>query len=108
MEAIIEKAKILLDMATVFDKDEILQTLLELVDSEIAEYCGLASIDSANINMSNLRVQMLVFKYQRLGQETIQSHNYSGISETFLTSYPQNILTILDSFKKNNNRLRLL
>ena len=108
MEAIIKKAKILLDMATINDKDDLLLTLLELVDSEIAEYCGLASIDSANANMTNLRVQMLVIKYQRLGQETIQSHNYSGISETFLTSYPLNILTLLDSFKKNNNRLRLL
>ena len=108
MEAIIKKAKILLDMATINDKDDLLLTLLELVDSEIAEYCGLASIDSANANMTNLRVQMLVIKYQRLGQETIQSHNYSGISETVLTSYPLNILTLLDSFKKNNNRLRLL
>lgn len=108
MEAIIDKAKLLLDMADNYDKDDLFQAILELVDSEIVEYCGLASIDSANINMSNLRVQMLVIKYQRLGQETIQSHNYSGISETFLTSYPQHIFTVLDSFKKSNNRLRLL
>jgi len=109
MGAIIRKAKILLNMATTDNsKDEVLRTLLELVDSEIAEYCGLASMDSASDNMDNLRVQMLVIKYQRLGQETIQAHNYSGVSETFLTSYPQNILTLLDSFKKQSNRLRLL
>lgn len=109
MEAIIRKAKILLNIAITDDsKDEILNTLLELVNGEIIEYCGLASTDSILSNMESLQVQMLVIKYQRLGQETLQGHNYSGVSETFLTSYPQYILTLLDSFKKQNKRVRLL
>lgn len=109
MGAILRKAKILLNIAANDNsKDEVLKTLLELVDSEIAEYCGLASMDSASDNMDNLRVQMLVIKYQRLGQETIQSHNYSGVSETFLSSYPKHILILLDSFKKQKRKVRLL
>lgn len=107
MEAIIRKAKILLNI-TDNSKDEVLNTLLELVNGEIVEYCGLASTDSILPNMESLQVQMLVIKYQRLGQETLQGHNYSGISETFLTSYPKNILTLLDSFKKQKRKVRLL
>ena len=109
MEAIIRKAKILLNIAANDNsKDEVLSTLLELVNGEIIEYCGLASTDSILPNMESLQVQMLVIKYQRLGQETIQSHNYSGVSETFLSSYPKNILILLDSFKKQKRKVRLL
>lgn len=107
MEAIIRKAKILLNISD-NSKDEVLNTLLELVNGEIVEYCGLASTDSISLNMESLQVQMLVIKYQRLGQETLQGHNYSGISETFITSYPKNILLLLESFKKQKRKLRLL
>lgn len=94
MEAI-EKAKILLGL-TDFSEDTKLETLLELIEEEILEYTYLDSI--ATISVS-LLTKMLVFKYNKLNQEHINSNNFEGVSESYITDYPKDIIKSLDSYK---------
>ena len=51
---------------------------------------------------------MLNFKYSRKGTETLASYNYSGVSETFLEGYPEDIKQSLESLKKTNKKARFI
>lgn len=81
------------------DEDEYLKvsTLAELVEAEILEYTRLETI--ASISQS-LFVKMLMYKYQKLGNEAIQSQSYEGVSESYQASYPDDIITSLNFYRK--------
>lgn len=99
-----------LDKSTVIDKvktlqnikddkkDDILDILYDIVIDEIKEIVGDIIIEP---KLQSLVLKMLNFKYSRQGTETLTSYNYSGVSETFLEGYPEDIRLSLERLKPN-------
>ena len=79
-------------------KDDILDILYDMVIDEIKEVIGDIVIES---KLQSLVLKMLNFKYSRQGTETLASYNYSGVSETFLEGYPEDIRLSLERLKPN-------
>lgn len=102
---VIDKVKILQNIKD-DKKDDILDILYDMVIDEIKEIIGDIVIES---KLQSLVVKMLNFKYSRQGTETLSSYNYSGVSESFLEGYPEDIRLSLKRLKqKNANRARFI
>lgn len=102
---VIEKVKLLQGIKD-YNKDEVLEIFFDIVLDEIREFIGF-DIALEKISQS-LLVKMLNFKYSRQGTETLASYNYSGVSETFLEGYPEDIKQSLESLKKTNKKARFI
>lgn len=90
----IPKLKLLLNT----DDDELLQALIEIVESEFKDYCNRDDIPTAaeTVVLNMVRVQ-----YARLDSQGLTSQTVSGVSEHFDGSfYPANILQGLNRFRK--------
>ena len=91
----IEKIKLLLGL-TNNDKDEVLNILIEQAIDEATLYTHndcLAELDTSII-------QMVVYKYNRLGFEGVDSEGYSGVSFNYSTDYPDSIIRSLRAKRK--------
>lgn len=91
----IEKIKLLLGL-TDSDKDELLQILIEQAIDE-------ATLFTHNDDLSELGtsiIQMVVYKYNRLGSEGVDSEGYSGVSFNYSTDYPDSIMRSLRAKRK--------
>lgn len=95
---VIQKVKLLQGIKD-DNKDEVLEIFFDIVLDEIREFIGF-DIALEKISQS-LLVKMLNFKYSRQGTETLTSYNYSGVSETFLEGYPEDIRLSLERLKPN-------
>lgn len=107
-QEVINKVKLLQGIKDA-GKDEVLNLFFDLVIDEIKEYIGV-EIALEKISIS-LIIKMLNFKYSRSGTETLSSYNYSGVSETFLQGYPEDILISLNSLKRlysNSKKVRFI
>lgn len=105
LEEVIQKVKLLQGIKD-NNKDEVLEIFFDIVLDEIIEFIGF-DIALEKISQS-LLVKMLNFKYSRQGTETLASYNYSGVSETFLEGYPEDIKQSLESLKKTNKKARFI
>lgn len=91
----LEKIKILLGIMT-DDKDELLQLLINSATTEAQEYTN-------NTNTSQLSAaitKMVIYDYNRLGTEGLESEGYSGVTYHYATDYPESVLRLLKSAKK--------
>ena len=104
-DQVIEKVKILQSIKD-NNKDEVLEIFFDIVIDEIREFIGF-DITLEKISQS-LLVKMLNYKYSRQGTETLSSYNYSGVSETFLEGYPEDIKQSLESLKKINKKAKFI
>nr|DAT70848.1 MAG TPA: Head Tail Connector Protein [Caudoviricetes sp.] len=50
--------------------------------------------------MSSTIISMVVYKYNRLGTEGLDSEGYSGVSFGYSTDYPESIMRALKSQRK--------
>lgn len=101
---IIEKVKHLQRIDGEHDSttDCIFSILYDLVFDEVHEIVG----DNIYLkDFQSLFIKMLNFKYSRLGTESLSAYNYSGVSETFLSDYPEDIKRTLNNLEKSNKRL---
>ncbi len=107
MHGIIEKAKILIGMdeATFTEKAVVLSIYLEIVEDELEETLG---PEVAITVKDSLKVKMLVEKYNRQGTEVLQTYNYSGVSETFLSGYSQSIIDSIEAYKSKKRKVRFI
>lgn len=106
MEVLIKAAKIIgMDEATFEEKKETLDIYLEMVNDELEEALG---EELSNTVKSSLKVKMLVEKYNRQGTEVLQTYNYSGVSETFLSGYSQSIVSSIESYKSKKRKVRFI
>lgn len=105
LEEVIQKVKLLQDIKD-DSKNEVLEIFFDIVLDEIREFIGF-DIALEKISQS-LLVKMLNFKHSRQGTETLASYNYSGVSETFLEGYPEDIKQSLESLKKINKKARFI
>lgn len=105
-EVITKASKIIgMDDSTFVDKKEILEIYAEMVEDELEEALG---AEIANDVKTSLKVKMLVEKYNRQGTEVLQTYNYSGVSETFLSGYSQSIIDSIESYKYKKRKVRFI
>jgi hypothetical protein len=81
----------------VTDKDALLTILIEDAQIEFKNYCNRTDVPEAT---ASLITQMVIYRYNQLGSEGIASQSYSGISQSFTSTYPENIIKQLNTYRK--------
>lgn len=77
-------------------KDDLLTLLIEQAIEEALNYTHQDSIE----NLRSTIISMVVYKYNRLGTEGLDSEGYSGVSFGYSTDYPESIMRALKSQRK--------
>lgn len=92
----LQQIKLLLGL-TDNSKDSLLMLLINQAQDEAVNYTHNA--EAVNYVESTI-VQMVVFKFNRLKTEGLDSENYSGVSYSYSADYPQSILRQLNAYRK--------
>lgn len=79
------------------EKDEILELLIKLATNEIKDYTGQETLTPG---LKNTLINMVLYKYNRLGTEGLDSESYSGVTFNYATDYPDGILRELETAKR--------
>ena len=92
----IEDIKILLgDSASNFSDSLIALTAKQAL-AEVESYCN--RVADAELEMVALRIAII--KINRINTEGLASQGFSGVSESYIDGYPQDILSILNRKRK--------
>ena len=91
----LEKVKLLLGIAD-NTKDDLLTLLIEQAVEEAIVYTHNECVDELNTSI----IQMVVYKYNRIGTEGVDSEGYSGVSFQYASDYPENIMRGLRAKRK--------
>ena len=91
----LEKVKLLLGI-TDNTKDDLLTLLIEQAVEEAIVYTHNECVDELNTSI----IQMVVYKYNRIGTEGVDSEGYSGVSFQYTSDYPENIMRGLRAKRK--------
>lgn len=77
-------------------KDQLLTLLLYSAIDEAKEYTHRDEVDELETTI----IKMVVFQYNRLGTEGLDSENYSGTTFNYSADYPENIMRSLRAKRK--------
>ena len=91
----LEKVKLLLGIAD-NTKDDLLTLLIEQAVEEAIVYTHNECVAELNTSI----IQMVVYKYNRIGTEGVDSEGYSGVSFQYTSDYPENIMRGLRAKRK--------
>lgn len=91
----IEKIKLLLGISD-SSKDDLLTVLLEQAIEEAVNYTHNDCIPDLNTAI----IKMVVYNYNRMGTEGLDSEGYSGVSFGYSADYPESIMRVLRSHRK--------
>jgi hypothetical protein len=78
-------------------KDSLITLLISMVNEEILNYCNLTEVPAG---LTNTAIQMVIIKYNRIGNEGIQSQSFNGAGESFTDSYPAWIISSLNRYRR--------
>ena len=92
----IEEIKLLLGDAAANFTDAQINLALKMAISEVEEYCN-RELDAA---LELVAEKIAVIKLNRINTEGLASQSYSGVSESYIDGYPQEILTVLNRKRK--------
>ena len=79
------------------DKKELLELLIENAIEEILSECNL---EEYNSKLDRLICKIVVFNYNRLGTEGLNSTSYSEIRENYTDGYGEDIIRMLNKFRR--------
>ena len=91
----LDKIKLLLGISN-SDKDDLLTILIEQAIDEALAYTHRDSADELDTSI----IQMVVYKYNRIGTEGVDNENYSGVSFSYSADYPDSIMRGLRAKRK--------
>lgn len=91
----LDKIKLLLGI-TNDSKDDLLTILIEQAIDEALAYTHRDSADELDTSI----IQMVVYKYNRIGTEGVDNENYSGVSFSYSADYPDSIMRGLRAKRK--------
>ena len=91
----LEKVKILLGISDA-TKDDLLTLLIEQATEEAITYTHQDNAEDLNTAIS----KMVVYNYNRIGTEGLDSESYTGASYSYSADYPDAIMRILKSKRK--------
>lgn len=92
----IEEIKVLLGETASNYNDALIALIAKQSLAEVESYCN--RVADAELEMVALRIAII--KLNRLNTEGVASQSYSGISESYIDGYPQDILSILNRKRK--------
>ena len=92
---LLDKVKIMLGITST-DKDGLLLLLIEQATEEAVQYTHNESVET----LSAVIVRMVVYNYNRLGTEGVDSEGYSGVSFNYSADYPEAIMRTLRAKRK--------
>lgn len=92
----IEEIKILLGNSADNFTDAQINLCLKLAIKEVEAYCN----READLELEMIAQRIAIIKLNRLGGEGLASQSFSGVSESYIDGYPQDILTVLNRKRK--------
>ena len=91
----LEKIKILLGIND-SSKDELLTILLDQAIEEAENYTH----NNCLTGLESTICRMVVYNYNRMSTEGVNSESYSGVSYSYSADYPENIMRVLKAHRK--------
>ena len=91
----LEKIKILLGIND-SSKDELLTVLLDQAIEEAENYTH----NNCLTGLESTICRMVVYNYNRISTEGVNSESYSGVSYSYSADYPENIRRVLKAHRK--------
>lgn len=92
----IEEIKILLGDASTNYTDAQIGLAYKLALAEVEAYCR----RDADTILELMAEKIAVIKLNRMGTEGLASQSYSGVSESYIDGYPDEVVAILNSKRK--------
>ena len=92
----LEEIKLLLGEAAANYSDAQISLAYKIALNEVEEYCK----RDADISLELFSEQIAVIKLNRMGTEGLASQAYSGVSESFIDGYPDEIKAVLNRKRK--------
>lgn len=91
----LEKIKICLTNNTY--TDALINLFIEDTTKEVKIYCNREDIDT---ELESVIRRIVIIKLNRMNSEGLSSQSYSGVSESFIDGYPQDIIAVLNRKRK--------
>lgn len=91
----LEKIKICLTNNTY--TDALINLFIEDTTKEVKIYCNREDID---VELESVIRRIVIIKLNRMNSEGLSSQTYSGVSESFIDGYPQDIIAVLNRKRK--------
>ena len=91
----LEKIKICLTNNTY--TDDLINLFIDDTTKEVKIYCNREDIDT---ELESVIRRIVIIKLNRINSEGLSSHSYSGVSESFIDGYPQDIISVLNRKRK--------
>ena len=79
------------------DAEALLTVILDLVSQEFLDY---TNRDELPNGAEAVILQMAIIAYNRLGSQGLSAQSYSGVSESYIDGYPDNIKKQLNKYRK--------
>lgn len=92
----LENIKLMLGDAATNYSDALISLYLRQAITEIEAYCN-RSIDT---ELEIIAEKMAIIKLNRTNTEGLASQSYSGVSESYVDGYPQEIMSVLNRKRK--------
>lgn len=91
----LEKIKICLTNNTY--TDALINLFIEDTTKEVKIYCNREDIDT---ELESIIRRIVIIKLNRINSEGLSSQSFSGVSESFVDGYPQDIIAVLNRKRK--------
>ena len=91
----LENIKLLLSISST-EKDNLLTLLIQQATDEAKAFTHRDDV----CEMESVIERMVVYNYNRLGTEGLNSESYSGTSYNYASDYPEQILKMLKGYRK--------
>ena len=91
----LENIKLLLGISST-EKDALLLLLIQQAEDEAKDFTHREDV----CELQSTIEKMVVYNYNRLGTEGLNSESYSGTSYNYTTDYPEPILKMLKRYRK--------
>lgn len=91
----LEKIKICLTNNTY--TDDLINLFIDDTTKEIKIYCNREDIDT---ELESVIRRIVIIKLNRINSEGLSSQSFSGVSESFIDGYPQDIISVLNRKRK--------
>lgn len=88
----IDKVKLLLGL-TDSSKDKLIEVL---IDGAVEDAVAITGNKYIQDELPNTIAKMVVYNYNRLGTEGLETESYSGVTYNYSDGYPQDILNTLN------------
>ena len=82
---------------TTTDKDELIQILIDQAQDEVLDY---THNPKALEYLQTTIQKMVVYNYNRISTEGVDSESYSGVTYNYSADYPENIMRVLKAHRK--------